>query len=71
MNKVCTLRRKFFSLHDHYYIEDSTKGEFEVKGNILQFDYNITKDGEQVGHVSRKISMRDSFVLEIPDSYKD
>ena len=71
MNKVCTVRRKFFSLHDHYYIKDSTKGNFEIRGNILQFNYDITREGELIGHVSRKISVRDSFELEIPDAYKD
>ena len=34
---------------------------------ILGFDYHISLNGEEVGHVSRKISLRDSFVLDLKD----
>ena len=35
--------------------------------NILLFDYHIFREGKESGHVSRKISLRDSFVLDIGD----
>ena len=63
---VATIRRKIFSFHDRYFIK-SDYGDFEIKGNILQFDYHIIKDGKDIGHVARKISLRDSFVLDIAD----
>ena len=63
---VARIRRKIFSLHDRYFIE-SPLGKFEIKGNILLFNYQITLDGREVGHIARKISMRDSFVLSIDD----
>ena len=63
---VATVRRKFFSLHDHYDIA-SPFGQIEIRGNILGFNYNIKLNGKDVGHVSRKISLRDSFVLTIDD----
>ena len=63
-----TVRRKIFSLHDHYFVS-SDIGELEIVGNILQFDYKILKDGKEIGHVARKISLRDSFVLTIDDAY--
>lgn len=68
--KVATIRRKFWSLHDHYFIE-SKYGKIEIRGNILCFNYNIKLDGKDVGHVSRKISLRDSFVLTIDDNLED
>ena len=58
---IATVRRKIFSLHDHYYIQ--------IRGNILQFDYDIIHNGQEIGHISRKISLRDSFVLNIDDKY--
>lgn len=64
---VATIRRKFWSLHDHYYI-NSDYGSFEIRGNILLFNYQIFKDGKEIGHVARKISMRDSYVLTIDDA---
>ena len=65
-NLVATLRRKIFSFHDRYFVK-SNIGDFEIRGNILQFNYHIIKDGQDIGHVARKISLRDSFVLDIAD----
>lgn len=64
--EVVRVKRKIFSLHDHYTIT-STLGNIEIIGNILGFNYKILLNGEEVGHISRKISLRDSFVLTIPD----
>ena len=64
---VATIRRKVFSLHDRYFVE-TPFGQVELKGNILGFDYHIYLDGKEVGHVARKISLRDSFILDIDDS---
>ena len=66
-NQVALVRRKFFSLHDHYYIE-SKVGQLEIRGNILGFDYHISVNGKEIGHISRKISLRDSFILDIDDN---
>ena len=60
------VRRKIFSFHDHYDIS-SKYGEVVLRGNILGYDYHITLNGQEIGHVARKISLRDSFVLEIND----
>ena len=64
---MATIRRKVFSFHDRYFI-NSDYGNFEIKGNILLFNYQILKDGQEIGHVARKISMRDSYVLTIGDN---
>ncbi|MCR5692919.1 MAG: LURP-one-related family protein [Bacilli bacterium] len=65
-NRVAYLKKKFFSVHDRYLI-DSSKGQIEIKGNIFCFDYHISLKGKEIGHVSRKISLRDSFILTIDD----
>ena len=65
-NIVANIRRKVISLHDHYFVE-SPVGQIEIKGNILCFDYHIWLNGEEVGHISRKISLRDSYVLDLKD----
>ena len=64
--QVAHLRRKIFSFHDRFFI-DSKFGQLEIKGNILCFDYHIMLEGKEIGHVARKISLRDSFVLDIQD----
>ena len=65
-NQVAFIKRKVFTLKDHYII-NSKLGNLEIKGNILGFDYHISLNGEEVGHISRKISLRDSFVLDLKD----
>ena len=60
------VRRKIFSFHDHYDIS-SKYGEVVLRGNILGYDYHLTLNGQEIGHVARKISLRDSYVLEIND----
>ncbi len=67
---VATIRRKVFSFHDRYFVE-SELGNIEMKGNILGFNYDITLNGEFIGHIARKISLRDSYVLTIDDSKVD
>ncbi len=67
-NVVATIRKKLMSLHDRYFVESSV-GQMEITGNILGYDYHISVDGKEVGHIARKISLRDSFVLDIDDSF--
>ena len=69
-NILVTIRRKIFSFHDRYFVT-SDLGELEIIGNILQFNYRIILNGKEIGHVARKISLRDSFVLTIDDEYND
>lgn len=63
---VARVKRKFFSLHDHYRIESSL-GDLQIRGNIFEFNYSITLNGKEVGHIARRVSVRDSFVLTLDD----
>ena len=67
-NEVVRLSRKVLSLHDHYFVT-SNLGEMEIVGNIFQFNYKITLNGKEIGHIARKISLRDSYVLTIDDNF--
>jgi uncharacterized protein YxjI len=67
---AATIRRKYFSVHDRYFI-DCKYGKVEITGNILGFNYHILLDGKEIGHVARRISLRDSFVLTIDDNVED
>ena len=67
-NPIAKISRKVFSLHDRYFVESSL-GQMEIIGNIFQFNYKIIVNGKEVGHIARKISLRDSFVLAIEDGF--
>lgn len=69
-NILVRIRRKIFSFHDRYFI-DSDIGDIEIVGNILQFNYDIIHNGVSVGHIARKVSLRDSFVLTIDETKYD
>ena len=60
------IKRKVFSLHDHYDLK-TEMGDIVLRGNILGYDYHISLNGKEIGHVARKISLRDSFVLDLDD----
>ena len=66
--QVAMLRRKIFSFHDRYFVT-SDLGDMKIIGNFLQFNYRIILNGVEIGHVARKISLRDSFVLTADDAY--
>ena len=63
---IAKVQTKFWTLHDHLNVECDL-GELVVRGNILGFNYSITLNGKEIGHVARKISIRDSFVLTLDD----
>ena len=65
-NIIFRIRRKIFSFHDRFFI-DSKFGKIEIKGNILCFDYHIYLNDKEVGHLGRRISLRDSFVLHVEE----
>ena len=67
-NQVALVSRKVLSLHDRYFVESSL-GNLKIMGNIFQFNYQILLDGKEIGHIARKISLRDSFVLTIDDNF--
>ena len=68
-NILVRIRRKIFSLHDRYFVESSL-GEMEIIGNIFQFNYRIILNGQEIGHIARRVSLRDSFVLTISDGFE-
>ena len=65
-NKVAKVQTKYWTLHDHLNVECSL-GQLVIRGNILGFNYSVTLNGKEIGHVARKISLRDSFVLTLDD----
>ena len=65
--QIALVRRKFFSVHDHYYIESSL-GNLEIRGNILGFDYHISVDGKEIGHIKRPyVQWTDTFNVTVND----
>ena len=66
--EVAIVQRKILSYDDKYLVE-SNLGEMEITGNVLGYDYHICLGGMEIGHVERKLSLRDSYVLDINDRF--
>ena len=66
--KVAVIRRKAFSIADHFYVQ-SNLGNLEIKGAILQRDYQIYLNGTEIGSVTKEWSVGDSFLLNIDDKF--
>lgn len=67
-NIIAEVNGKILSIHDSFNIISSL-GNLKIEGNILHFNYRITINGQEIGHISRGISVRDSFVLTIEDDF--
>lgn len=63
-NRICRINKKWLSLRSKFWV-DQYKDDIQFDGNILDFNFEITKNGKPIGHLARKISLRDSFVLDI------
>ena len=68
-NVICRVSKKYLSFRSKFTI-DQYKDNIVIDGNIFDYNFSITENGREVGHVSRKISLRDSFVLTIEDESK-
>ncbi|MFV8772350.1 LURP-one-related/scramblase family protein [Aerococcus urinaeequi] len=65
-DKVAEIRKKVSLFRDNYKV---TSLDWDVKGNILDFDFRITdENGDRIARIDRKmISIRDTFVIDIED----
>ncbi|RPA55542.1 hypothetical protein EF384_09350 [Aerococcus agrisoli] len=65
-DKVTEIRKKISIFRDKYTVKSLG---WEVKGNILDFDFKITdENGDVIARIDRKLlSIRDTFVIDIDD----
>jgi uncharacterized protein YxjI len=53
-------------LRERFEVEVPDQPELKVRGNILDHEYKIKRDGEQIAEVSKKwLRMRDTYGIEI------
>ncbi len=64
--EIARIEGNVISFQDGYVIT-SQFGKYEIVGNMLLFNYRIYRDGREIGHIARRISSTEAFVLTIPD----
>jgi uncharacterized protein YxjI len=71
--KVASVKKALVSpLRDRFSIDVEDGDDMEAKGNIVDHEYKIERDGDQVAEVSRKwFRVRDSYGVEIAPGQDD
>ena len=70
---VATIKKALVSpLRDRYSIEVAGGPDMEAKGNVVNHEYKIEKDGDQIAEVSRRwFRVRDTYGIEIAPGQDD
>jgi uncharacterized protein YxjI len=68
-DRQATVKKKFLSIRDKFYIEVDGGPEYEAHGNLVDHEYKIERDGKEVAWVSKKwFRMRETYGIELaPD----
>lgn len=70
---VATVRKALVSpLRDRFTIEVADRDELHAKGNVVDHEYTIERDGETVGQVSKRwFRARDTYGIQIAPGEDD
>jgi uncharacterized protein YxjI len=70
---VATIKKALVSpLRDRYAIEVEDGPDMEAKGNIVDHEYKVERDGHQVAEVSKRwFRVRDTYGIEIAPGQDD
>jgi uncharacterized protein YxjI len=70
---VATVKKALMTpLRDRFSIEVEGGDDMEAKGNIVDHEYEIDRDGEKVAEVSKRwFRMRDTYGIEIAEAQDD
>ena len=66
---IATIRKALIApLRDTFMIDLEAGGELEAKGNVLDHEYAISRDGTAVAQVSKRwFTVRDTYGVDIAD----
>jgi uncharacterized protein YxjI len=72
-NKLATVKKAFITpLRDRWSVDVAAGQDLEIKGNILDHEYEIEANGSKVAEISKKwFRLRDSYGVEIAPGQND
>jgi len=70
---VATIKKALITpLRDRYVIELEGGGELSAKGNIVEHEYEIERDGDKIAEISKRwFRIRDTYGIEIAPGEND
>ncbi len=61
-----TVKKAMIGFRDRFHVEIEHGEDLTVKGNIVDHDYEIERDGDKIGEVSKKwMRARDTYGVEV------
>ena len=67
-----TVKKKIVSIRDKFLVEVDNGPGYEAKGNLVDHEYEIEREGTTVGWVSKKwFRVRDSYGIEVAQGEHD
>jgi len=61
-----TVKKAMIGIRDRFHVEVEHGEDLTVKGNIVDHNYEIERDGEKIGEVSKKwLRARDTYGVEV------
>ena len=71
--QVATVKKSLFSLlHCKFTVDVPGPDDLEARGNLLDHEYNLTRDGRVVAEVSKKwFSWTDSYGIDVAEGGDD
>ena len=66
------VKKALVGLRDRFHVEVEHGEDLTVKGNFVDHEYEIERDGEQIAEVSKKwLRARDTYGVEVRDRADD
>ena len=66
--RQATVKKALVGLRDRFTVEVDGGQDLKITGNIVDHEYEIERDGEQIAEVSKKwFRLRDTYGVEIRD----
>ncbi len=66
--REATVKKAMLGLRDRFHVEIEHGEDLTVKGNFVDHEYEIERDGDQIAEVSKQwLRVRDSYGVEVND----
>jgi uncharacterized protein YxjI len=66
--RQATVKKAMLGLRDRFHVEVEHGEDLTVKGNFVDHEYEIERDGDQIAEISKKwLRVRDSYGVEVSD----
>ena len=66
--REATVKKRLIGIRDRFHVEVEDGKDLTVKGNFVDHEYEIERDGKRIAEVSKKwLRVRDSYGVEVDD----